>query len=74
MIRWGAVQLVGPLKVEGQALSSRIVFTDGDVSAENAIHAFAWIRRFCRRPFVAVADGNLDPCDLRINGNEAVRF
>lgn len=29
----GAVQLVGPLKVEGQALSSRVVFTfDGDAA------------------------------------------
>ena len=35
----------------------------------------AWIRRFLStQAFVAVADDNLDPCDLRIKrGNEAVR-
>ena len=72
----GAVQLVGPLKVEGQALSSRIVFTfDGDAAGQKAaIHAFGLDSAFSTQAFVAVADDNLDPCDLRIErGNEAVR-
>lgn len=72
----GAVQLVGPLKVEGQALSSRIVFTfDGDAAGQKAaIHAFGLDAAFSTQAFVAVADDNLDPCDLRIKrGNEAVR-
>ncbi|MCQ5025140.1 DNA primase, partial [Bifidobacterium adolescentis] len=38
----GAVQLVGPLKGEGQALSSRVVFTfHGDAAGQQAaLHAF----------------------------------
>ncbi|NMM98759.1 DNA primase [Bifidobacterium olomucense] len=72
----GAVQLVGPLKVKDQPLSSRIVFTfDGDAAGQKAaLHAFGLDSAFLSQTFVAVADGNLDPCDLRIErGNEAVR-
>ena len=72
----GAIQLIGPLKVEGQALSSRIVFTfDGDAAGQKAaLHAFGLDSAFLSQTFVAVADDNLDPCDLRIErGNEAVR-
>lgn len=72
----GAVQLVGPLKVEGQSLSSRVVFTfDGDAAGQKAaLHAFGLDSSFLSQTFVAVADDNLDPCDLRIQrGNEAVR-
>lgn len=72
----GAVQLVGPLKVEGQSLSSRVVFTfDGDAAGQKAaLHAFGLDAAFLSQTFVAVADDNLDPCDLRIQrGNEAVR-
>lgn len=72
----GAVQLVGPLKVEGQALSSRVVFTfDGDAAGQKAaLHAFGLDSAFLSQTFVAVADDNLDPCDLRIErGDEAVR-
>ncbi|PST46688.1 DNA primase [Bifidobacterium callitrichos] len=72
----GAVQLVGPLKVEGQPLSSRIVFTfDGDAAGQKAaLHAFGLDSAFLTQTFVAVADDNLDPCDLRIErGDEAVR-
>ena len=72
----GAVQLVGPLKVEGQSLSSRVVFTfDGDAAGQKAaLHAFGLDSAFLSQTFVAVADDNLDPCDLRIQrGNEAVR-
>ncbi|SCC78446.1 DNA primase [Bifidobacterium commune] len=71
----GAIQLVGPLKVDGQSLSSRIVFTfDGDAAGQKAaIHAFGLDSAFLSQTFVAVADNNLDPCDLRIQqGNEAV--
>lgn len=70
----GAVQLIGPLKVDGQQLSSRIVFTfDGDAAGQKAaIHAFGLDAAFSSQAFVAVADDNLDPCDLRIRrGNEA---
>lgn len=71
----GAVQLVGPLKVQGQALSSRIVFTfDGDAAGQKAaLHAFSLDSAFLTQTFVAVAAGNLDPCDLRIQqGDEAL--
>ena len=72
----GAVQLVGPLKIKDQPLSSRIVFTfDGDAAGQKAaLHAFGLDSAFLSQTFVAVADDNLDPCDLRIErGNEAVR-
>lgn len=72
----GAVQLVGPLKVEGQALSSRIVFTfDGDAAGQKAaLHAFGLDTAFLSQTFVAVAEDNLDPCDLRIrHGDDALR-
>ncbi|KFF31227.1 DNA primase [Bifidobacterium bombi] len=72
----GAVQLVGPLKVDGQSLSSRIVFTfDGDAAGQKAaIHAFALDSAFLSQTFVAVAADNLDPCDLRLKrGDQAVR-
>jgi DNA primase len=51
------------------------VFTfDGDAAGQKAaLHAFALDSAFLSQTFVAVADGNLDPCDLRIEqGNEAV--
>lgn len=72
----GAIQLVGPLKVDGQSVSSRIVFTfDGDAAGQKAaLHAFGLDSAFLTQTFVAVADNNLDPCDLRIQrGDEAVR-
>lgn len=72
----GAIQLVGPLRVEGQQVSSRIVFTfDGDAAGQKAaLHAFGLDSTFLTQTFVAVADHNLDPCDLRIErGDEAVR-
>lgn len=72
----GAIQLVGPLKVNGQSVSSRIVFTfDGDAAGQKAaLHAFGLDSAFLTQTFVAVADNNLDPCDLRIQrGDEAVR-
>ena len=72
----GAIQLVGPLKVDGQSVSSRIVFTfDGDAAGQKAaLHAFGLDSAFLTQTFVAVADNNLDPCDLRIQrGDDAVR-
>ena len=72
----GAIQLIGPGKVEGQSLSSRIVFTfDGDAAGQKAaLHAFSLDSAFLSQTFVAVANNNLDPCDLRIQqGDEAVR-
>ncbi len=72
----GAVQLIGPQKVNGQALSSRVVFTfDGDAAGQKAaLHAFGLDSAFLSQTFVAVAEDNLDPCDLRIErGDEAVR-
>ncbi|RSX54827.1 DNA primase [Bifidobacterium dolichotidis] len=72
----GAVNLIGPLRVNGQSLSSRIVFTfDGDAAGQKAaIHAFGFDSRFLSQTFVAVAQDNLDPCDLRIHhGDEALR-
>ncbi|MEE1295861.1 MAG: DNA primase [Bifidobacterium sp.] len=72
----GAVQLIGPLRVDGQALSSRVVFTfDGDAAGQKAaLHAFGLDNAFLSQTFVAVADDNLDPCDLRIQrGDAAVR-
>ncbi|MCI1219242.1 MAG: DNA primase [Bifidobacterium sp.] len=71
----GAVQLIGPLNVEGQSLSSRIVFTfDGDAAGQKAaLHAFSLDSAFLSQTFVAVAENNLDPCDLRLQqGDEAV--
>lgn len=71
----GAVQLRGPLNVEGQQLSSRIVFTfDGDAAGQKAaLHAFGLDSSFLTQTFVAVAPDNLDPCDLRIErGNDAL--
>ena len=73
----GAIQLIGPAEGRGAGpLSSRIVFTfDGDAAGQKAaLHAFGLDSAFLSQTFVAVADDNLDPCDLRIErGNEAVR-
>ena len=72
----GAVQWRGPLNVEGQQLSSRIVFTfDGDAAGQKAaLHAFGLDSSFLTQTFVAVAPDNLDPCDLRIErGDDALR-
>ncbi|BDR52677.1 hypothetical protein KIM372_05840 [Bombiscardovia nodaiensis] len=66
----GGIQLVGP------AQGSRVVFTfDGDAAGQKAaLHAFSLDGSFLTQTFVAVAQDNLDPCDLRIkHGDEAVR-
>ena len=48
---------------------------DGDAAGQKAaLHAFGLDSAFLSQTFVAVADDNLDPCDLRINrGDQAVR-
>ncbi|MBT1177580.1 DNA primase [Bifidobacterium callimiconis] len=68
----GALQLIGP----GRNHTSRVVFTfDGDAAGQKAaLHAFGLDGAFLSQTFVAVADNNLDPCDLRIQqGDTAVR-
>ncbi|MDO4913394.1 MAG: DNA primase [Bifidobacteriaceae bacterium] len=73
---FGGIQLVGPLKVEGQSQSSRIVFTfDGDSAGKKAaLRAFSFDSVFLSQTYVAVARDNLDPCDLRMQyGDEAIR-
>ncbi|PJM75515.1 DNA primase [Bifidobacterium simiarum] len=68
----GALQLIGP----GKNQTSRVVFTfDGDAAGQKAaLHAFGLDGAFLSQTFVAVADNNLDPCDLRIErGDAAVR-
>ena len=49
----GAVQLVGPLKIKDQPLSSRIVFTfDGDAAGQKAaLHAFGLDSAFLSQTF-----------------------
>lgn len=72
----GGIQLVGPQKVQGQTLSSRVVFTfDGDEAGRKAaMRAFGLDASFQTQTFVAVAQDNLDPCDLRLyHGDDAVR-
>ncbi|MFT9058940.1 DNA primase [Bifidobacterium aquikefiri] len=66
----GGIQLIGPVK------GSRVIFTfDGDAAGQKAaLHAFGLDGSFLTQTFVAVADDNLDPCDLRIQrGDAAVR-
>lgn len=66
----GGLQFVGPVK------GSRVVFTfDGDAAGQKAaLHAFGLDGSFLTQTFVAVAQDNLDPCELRIQqGDEAVR-
>ncbi|MBW3088515.1 DNA primase [Bifidobacterium sp. 82T24] len=68
----GGLQLIGP----GKNRTSRVVFTfDGDAAGQKAaLHAFGLDGAFLSQTFVAVADDNLDPCDLRIQrGDGAVR-
>ncbi|PWG59535.1 DNA primase [Bifidobacterium catulorum] len=70
--RLGGLQLIGP----GRNRTSRVVFTfDGDAAGQKAaLHAFGLDGAFLSQTFVAVADDNLDPCDLRIErGDAAVR-
>lgn len=71
--RLGGLQLVGP----GRNHTSRVTFTfDGDAAGQKAaLHAFGLDGTFLSQTFVAVADDNLDPCDLRIRrGDSAVRM
>lgn len=66
------MQLRGTLK----GGTARVTFTfDGDSAGQKAaMHAFGLDNAFLMQAFVAVADNNMDPCDLRIaQGDEAIR-
>lgn len=55
---------------------ARVVFTfDGDAAGQKAaMRSFAEDQRWASQSFVAVADGGMDPCELRIaKGDDAVR-
>jgi DNA primase len=54
----------------------KVIFTfDGDQAGQKAaLRAFEEDQRFVAQTFIAVADGGMDPCDLRQkHGDEAVR-
>jgi len=55
---------------------ARVVFTfDGDAAGQKAaMRSFAEDQRWASQSFVAVAEGGMDPCDLRMaQGDDAVR-
>ena len=61
---------------QGGAVGGQVVFTfDGDEAGRKAaLRAFEDDQRFVAQTFVAVAEGGLDPCELRQkHGPEAVR-
>ena len=60
----------------GSALGGEVIFTfDGDAAGQKAaLRAFEEDQRFVAQTYVAVAEGGMDPCDLRQkHGDEAVR-
>ncbi|QAY63001.1 DNA primase [Xylanimonas allomyrinae] len=60
----------------GASLGGEIIFTfDGDAAGQKAaVRAFGEDQRFHAQTFVAVADGGMDPCELRLaRGPQAVR-
>ena len=60
----------------GGTVGGEIIFTfDGDAAGQKAAErAYGEDQRFFAQTYVAVADGGMDPCDLRMaNGPEAVR-
>lgn len=60
----------------GASLGGEVIFTfDGDAAGQKAAErAFGQDQQFYAQTFVAVADGGMDPCDLRVaNGPEAVK-
>ncbi|SDP10572.1 DNA primase [Pedococcus dokdonensis] len=64
------------MRDEADLAPARVVFTfDGDAAGQKAaMRAFGEDQRWASQSFVAVAEGGMDPCDLRIaQGDDAVR-
>jgi DNA primase len=64
------------MRDEADLAPARVVFTfDGDAAGQKAaMRAFAEDQRWASQSFVAVADGGMDPCELRqAKGDDAVR-
>jgi DNA primase len=64
------------LRDEADLAPAKVVFTfDGDAAGQKAaMKAFGDDQRWASQSFVAVADGGMDPCDLRMaQGDDAVR-
>ena len=64
------------MRDEADLAPARVVFTfDGDAAGQKAaMKAFNEDQRWASQSFVAVAEGGMDPCDLRIaQGDDAVR-
>jgi DNA primase len=64
------------MRDEADLAPARVVFTfDGDAAGQKAaMRAFAEDQRWASQSFVAVADGGMDPCELRMaKGDDAVR-
>ena len=64
------------MRDEADLAPARVVFTfDGDAAGQKAaMKAFAEDQRWASQSFVAVAEGGMDPCELRIaQGDDAVR-
>jgi DNA primase len=64
------------LRDEADLAPARVVFTfDGDAAGQKAaMRAFSEDQRWASQSFVAVAEGGMDPCELRIaQGDDAVR-
>jgi DNA primase len=64
------------MRDEADLAPAKVVFTfDGDTAGQNAaMRAFGEDQRWASQSFVAVAEGGMDPCELRIaKGDDAVR-
>jgi DNA primase len=64
------------MRDEADLAPARVVFTfDGDAAGQKAaMRAFGEDQRWASQSFVAVADGGMDPCELRqAKGDDAVR-
>lgn len=66
----------GVIMSSGRAFGGEVIFTfDGDTAGQKAaLRAFAEDQSFAAQTFVAISEGGMDPCDLRMSGgDEAVR-